>query len=57
MLFLRQDIHTGGFPFETKADQPNQETLLAFLESEKIAEDSDSTGYTDVEDALKELKK
>ena len=57
MLFLRQDIHTGGFPFETKADQPNQETLLAFLETEKIAEDSDSTGYTDVEDALKELKK
>ena len=56
-VFLRQAIRTGGFPFEIKVDQPNQETLLAFLESEKIAQDPNAKGYTDVEDALKELKK
>lgn len=56
-VFLRQAIRTGGFPFEIKVDQPNQETMLALLESQKIADNPDSVKYyTDVEQALKELK-
>ncbi len=56
-VFLRQAIRNGGFPFEIKVDQPNQETLLALLESERLAEDPSTVRYTDVEEALKELKK
>jgi DNA-damage-inducible protein J len=53
---LRQAVRTGGFPFEIKVDQPNQETLLALLESERIAQDPDAVGYTNIEDVLRKLK-
>ncbi|HHX19998.1 MAG TPA: type II toxin-antitoxin system RelB/DinJ family antitoxin [Clostridiaceae bacterium] len=56
-VFLRQAVRTGGFPFEIKVDQPNQETLLALIESEKIAQDPNVAAYENVEDALRELKK
>lgn len=56
-VFLRQAVRTGGFPFEIKVDQPNQETLLALLEAERIAEDPSTYGYTNVEEALEELKR
>lgn len=57
-VFLRQAIRTGGFPFEIKVDQPNQETLLALLEAERLARsDEERESYADVEEALRELKK
>lgn len=56
-VFLRQSLRVGGFPFEVKLDQPNKETMAAMLEAERIAKDPNVKHYTDVEDALRELKR
>jgi len=56
-VFLRQSIRVGGFPFDVRMGQQNKETVLAMLEAESIARDSSVKRYSDVEEALKELKK
>lgn len=56
-VFLRKSIAVGGFPFDVRMEETNKETLLALLESEKIAKDPTIKGYSYVEEALKELKK
>ncbi len=56
-VFLRQSIRAGGFPFEVRLDQPNRETAAAMLEAERIAKDPDVKHYSDVEEALRELKR
>lgn len=56
-VFLRQSLRAGGFPFDVRLDQPNKETILAMLESEKLLNDTSVKRYSDVEEALKELKK
>lgn len=56
-VFLRQSIRVGGFPFDVKLEQPNRETMVAMLEAERIAHDPNVKRYSDVEEALKELKK
>ena len=52
-VFLRH----GGFPFEVRIDQPNKETIAAMLEAERIAKDPEVKHYSDVEEALQELKR
>ena len=56
-VFLRQSLRSGGFPFEVKLDQPNKETLSAMQEAKRIAYDHNVKHYSDVEEALKELKR
>ena len=56
-VFLRQSLRVGGFPFEVRLDQPNKETMAAMLEAERIARDPSVKHYTDVEEALRELKR
>lgn len=56
-VFLRQSIRAGGFPFEVRVDRPNKETIAAMLEAEKISKDPNIQRYSDVEEALKELKR
>lgn len=56
-VFLRQSLRVGGFPFDVRLEQPNKETILAMLESEKLANDPNIKRYSDVEEAIKELKK
>lgn len=56
-VFLRQSIRAGGFPFEVRVDKPNKETIAAMLEAEKISKDPNIQRYSDVEEALKELKR
>lgn len=56
-VFLRQSLRVGGFPFEVKLDQPNQETVLAMLEAQRVAKDPNVKHYSDVEEALQELKR
>ena len=56
-VFLRQSIRVGGFPFEVRLDQPNKETIAAMLEAERIAKDPSIKHYSDVEEALRELKR
>lgn len=56
-VFLRQSLRVGGFPFEVKLEQPNKETIDTMLEAERIARDSSVKHYSDVEEALRELKR
>ena len=56
-VFLRQSLRVGGFPFEVRLDQPNKETIAAMLEAERIAKDPSIKHYSDVEEALRELKR
>ena len=46
-----------GLPFEVTTDMPNQETVSAMLEAERIAQDSSVKGYTDVDELFADLKK
>ena len=56
-VFVRQSLRDGGIPFEIKMDQPNKETMAAMLEAERIAQDPNVKHYSDVEEALRELKR
>ena len=56
-VFLRQSLRVGGFPFDVRLDQPKKETIAAMLEAERIAHDPTVKRYTDVEEALAELKR
>ena len=56
-IFLRQSLRVGGIPFEVKLEQPNRETIAAMLEAERIAHDPEVKHYSDVEEALRELKR
>ena len=56
-VFLRQSLRVGGFPFDVRLEQPNKETIAAMLEAERIAHDPSVKRYSDVEEALRELKK
>lgn len=56
-VFLRQSLRVGGLPFEVKIGQPNKETIEALLEAERIAHDPSVKHYSDLEEALRELKR
>ena len=56
-VFLRQSLRVGGFPFEVRLDQPTHDTTAARLEAETIAQDPSIKHYSDVEEALRELKR
>ena len=49
--------HADGLPFEARLEQPARETIAAMLEAERIAADPDVKHYSDVEEALRELKR
>ena len=56
-IFVRQSLREGGIPFEIRMEQPNKETMAAMLEAERIAKDPKVKHYSDVEEALRELKR
>lgn len=56
-VFLRQSLRSGGFPFDVRMDRPNQETVAAMLEAERLISDPSVKRWNDVEDALTELKR
>lgn len=56
-VFLRQSLRVGGFPFKVRLGQPNAETIAAMLETEQAAHDPNAKRYSNVEEALQELKK
>lgn len=55
-VFLRQSLRTGGLPFQARLDRPNQETVAALLEAERIAKDPNVKGYTDLDELFEALK-
>lgn len=56
-IFVRQSLREGGLPFQVRTERPNQETIAAMLEARRIARDPNVKHYSDVEEALRELKK
>jgi len=56
-VFLRQSLRVGGFPFDVTLSTPNAVTVAAMTEAERIARDSNANRYSDVEEALRELKR
>ena len=56
-IFVRQALREGRIPFDITINQPKAETIAALLEAEAIARDSNIKRYSDVEEALKGLKK
>lgn len=55
-IFVRQSLREGRIPFDISVGRPNKETIAAMLEAERIAHDPNVKHYSDVEEALKELK-
>ena len=55
-VFLRQSLREGGFPFDVRLSNPNAETIAALVESERLLKDPATKRYSNVEDALRELK-
>ncbi|MBQ8804056.1 MAG: type II toxin-antitoxin system RelB/DinJ family antitoxin [Tyzzerella sp.] len=56
-IFVRQALREGRIPFDITIHNPNQKTVAAMLEAERIAKDSSIKGYTDVDELLADLKK
>jgi DNA-damage-inducible protein J len=56
-VFLRQSIRAGGFPFDVTINTPNAVTITAMQEAERITKDHNAKRYSDVEEALRELKR
>ena len=55
-IFLRQSVRERSIPFQITANTPNAETVAAMLEAGRIASAPSVKRYSDVEEALKELK-
>lgn len=47
-------IHT---PFEKEPEQPNEETIAAMLDAERIAKDLSVKGYNNLDELFAELKR
>ncbi|MFT8392327.1 MAG: type II toxin-antitoxin system RelB/DinJ family antitoxin [Sporolactobacillus sp.] len=47
-FFVCQSIRESRIPFDISLNQPNTETIAAFLEAERIAKGSNVKGYTDL---------
>lgn len=56
-IFVRQSLREGKIPFDISLSRPNKETIAAMLEAERIAKDPNVKHYSDVEEALRELKR
>ena len=56
-IFLRQSVREGRIPFSISLNKPNQETIAALLEAERIAKGPSVKGYTDLDELFAALKK
>lgn len=56
-VFIRQTLREGRIPFRISVDRPNEETIAAMLEGERLAYDTSVKGYTDLDELFAELNK
>ena len=54
-IFVRQSLREGGIPFKITEGRPNQETVAAMLEAERIAKGPTVKGYNNVDDLFTDL--
>ncbi len=57
IYWIKWQTREGRIPFDISLNQPNKETIAAMLEAEQIAHDPNVKHYSDVEEALRELKR
>lgn len=55
-IFVRQTLREGGIPFSVNLKQPNQKTIAAMVEAEKIARDPSAKSYADADELFSSLK-
>ena len=55
-IFVRQSLREGRIPFSISLDAPNQETIAALREAERIAKDPSVTGYDTLDELFADLK-
>lgn len=55
-MFLRASIRKGGIPFDLTLDVPNKETLEAIEEGRRLAMDSSTPLYDNMEDLRRALE-
>lgn len=55
-IFLRQSVREGCIPFDITINTPNADTIAALLEAKDILNRPDVKRYSDVDEALRELK-
>jgi len=55
-IFLRQAVREGAIPFQVTVNTPNADTISAMLEAEQILSSPSVKRYSNVDDALAELK-
>ena len=56
-MFLRQAVRDQAIPFRVcKYPQPNETTLAAMREAERMAHDSNAKTYSSVEELVKDLE-
>ncbi len=56
-IFVRQSLRERGIPFKITEGTPNQETVSAMLEAERIAKNPNVKGYRDVDEFFADLDK
>ena len=56
-IFVRQSLWEGRIPFGISLNQPNAKTIAAMQEAERIVRDPSTRRYSNVEEALRELKR
>jgi DNA-damage-inducible protein J len=54
-IFLRQAVRQQRIPFDIALEVPNNDTIAAMEEAERISRDPSVKGYTDVNQMMKEL--
>lgn len=55
-VYAKKAVRTWRIPFEVSADIPNEETIEAFEEVERMKKDPTlGKGYTDVDEMMREL--
>lgn len=56
-IFLHQVLIVRGLPFEVRSAQPNQTTLAAMEEANRIANDPNTKRYASVDELMDDLEK
>lgn len=56
-VFTKQVLREGRIPFEISLDRPNRKTIKALKEGEKIANNPNVKGYTNMKDLMEALLK
>ena len=55
-IFVRQSLREGRIPFSISLDAPNQETIAALREAERIAKVPSVKGYDNLDELFADLK-